>query len=324
MIFHFFLLIASGLLLFKSSDILVSGVTKIARYLKWKEFVIAFFLMAVASSAPNLFVGISSVLHGIPELSFSDIVGNSVVDLTLVAALAGLIGGQISSGGRLIQTSALFAIGVALLPLLLILDGKLDRGDGVVLIFVFLLYSAWLLARRKEFTAVYNHGGQASEPVRNFRVFLLSMGGVIASVLMLLLSAEGVVRSATFFATLWGLPIPMIGILGIGLGSALPEVYFAVAAARKGNSKIILGELLGSVIVLATLVIGIIAILSPIEIQDFSPFSIARFFLIISAFFFLLFTRTDRKVTRKEAFFLLFLYLAFVATEVVANLVPFR
>ncbi|MDZ4232026.1 MAG: hypothetical protein U1C72_02110, partial [Candidatus Pacearchaeota archaeon] len=284
-----------------------------------KEFVIAFFFMAIASSIPNLFVGISSVLHGIPELSFGDVVGNSVVDLTLVAALAGLIGGQISSGGRLIQTSVLFAIGVAFLPLLLILDGTLERGDGVVLILVFLLYSAWLLARRKEFTQVYNHGGQVPEPVRHFRTFFVSLGAIALSAAMLLLSAEGIVRSATFFAGALGIPISMIGILGVGLGSALPELYFAVAAARRGNSKIILGQLLGSVIVLATLVIGIVALLHPIEIQDFSPFSIGRFFLVISAFFFLLFTRTDRKITRKEAGFLLFLYLAFVVTEIASK-----
>jgi len=78
----------------------------------------------------------------------------------------------------------------------------------------------------------------------------------------------------------------------------------------------ILGQLMGSVIVLSTLVLGTVAIIHPIEIDDFSPFQVARFFLIISALFFLIFIRTDRRITKKEAVFLLGLYFAFVAAEI--------
>ena len=71
-----------------SSEWLVRTLTKVAKFLGWKEFVVAFFTMALASSAPNLSVGISSALHSIPSLAFGEIVGNNIIDLSLAVALA--------------------------------------------------------------------------------------------------------------------------------------------------------------------------------------------------------------------------------------------
>ena len=81
----------------------------------------------------------------------------------------------------------------------------------------------------------------------------------------------------------------------------------------------ILGNLMGAVIVPATLVLGIVALIHPIVITDFSAFAIARFFLIIAALFFLLFIRTGQKITKKEALFLLGIYLTFVLVEILTK-----
>src|SRR3989344_9535529 len=112
MLFHFLLFLFSGFLLLWSSNWLVNSVTHIAKYLRWREFVIAFFVMAVVASFPNLFVGVTAALQGVPELSFGDIVGNSVVDLTLVAALAVFFGKELRGDAPLVQKSALFTIAI--------------------------------------------------------------------------------------------------------------------------------------------------------------------------------------------------------------------
>jgi cation:H+ antiporter len=321
MLFHFELFIFSGFLLLWSASWLVGSISQIARYLGWREFVIAFFVMAIVASFPNLFVGITAALQGVPELSFGDIVGNSVVDLTLVAALAVFFGQNLRGEGPLIQKSSFITIAVAILPLLLILDKQLGRGDAVVLLLVFLFYSIWLFSKREEYTRIFNHTDPklAARPVLRFHNFLGSIFKIIAGILLLLGSAQGVVASVLFFGSTLGIPLSIIGILVLGLGSALPEIYFTIAAAKKGYSRVILGDLMGAVIVMATLVLGIVALIEPIRIDDFSPFAVARFFLLISAFFFLIFLRTDRRITRKEGFFLLFLYLAFVAGEIIAK-----
>lgn len=315
------LLAISVFLLLWSSSWLVTSTIQIARYLRWREFVIAFFVMAIVASFPNLFVGVSSALHGIPELSFGDVVGNSVIDLTLVAALAVFFGKGIVAEGKLIQTSSFFTIIIAVLPLLLILDGELGKGDGIVLLFVFALYSIWLFSQRNEYTKILDHTNPVllDAPVLRFRNFLTNLAKTIVGVALLLVAAEGIVRSVTFFANEFQVPIIIIGILVIGFGNALPEIYFTIASAKRGNSGLVLGNLMGAVIVMATLVLGTVAIISPIKIDDFSPFAIARFFLIVSALFFIIFLRTDRKITRKEGLFLFGLYIAFVIAEILSQ-----
>lgn len=317
MIFNLLLLFASGLLLFRAAGILVKGIGKIARYLKWRKFIIAFFVMAIVGSVPNLFVGISSVIHGVPELAFGDMIGNNTADLTLVVAMAVIFGGSLVAKGAVVQLSAVLTIAIAILPLLLIVDGTLGRGDGIVLMLVFVAYSFWLLSKRKGFSDQLENGKDT--PLVEFKEFLKSIAFVSLGIVFLLIAAEGVVRSVSFFAGELNFPIGVLGILVVGLGNSLPELYFSVAAAREKENWIVLGELMGSIIVPATLVIGLVAFLSPIHIPDSSPFSIGRFFLILSAFFFLIFARTDRKITRAEALFLLDIYLIFVASILFAQ-----
>ena len=313
MIFHVLLVIFSAFIMFRAANWLVQGIVKVAQYLRWSEFVVAFFIMAIGGSLPNLFVGLSSVAHGIPELSFGDVVGNSVIALTLVAALAVFVGSDLLAEGKLIQTSAFLTISIALLPLLLILDGELGRGDGIALIIIFFGYAAWMFSKRKYYPQTLDENEKP--PLKRFRSFLIGLLQILIGGALLLVAAEGVVRSASFFAQEFSLPIAIIGLLGLGFMSALPELYFAVAAAKKGKSWIILGQLTGSVIILSTLILGIVAILQPIVITDFTPFAFARFFLILAALFFLIFIRTGRRITKKEALVLVGIYLAFVAVE---------
>jgi cation:H+ antiporter len=142
---------------------------------------------------------------------------------------------------------------------------------------------------------------------------------VILGIGLLLLAGEGIVMSASFFAQSLNLPLVLVGILIIGFGNALPETYFAIVSAKRGQTWMILGDLMGAVIVPTALVLGIVALICPIEILDFSPFVIARFFLIIAALFFFFFVRTGRKITKKEAFFLLGIYIAFLMVEILTK-----
>lgn len=308
----------SALLLFWSGTFIVGSLTRIAKFLGWKEFVVAFFIIAIAGAIPNLFVGLSSVLHGIPELSFGDIVGGNLIDLTLAVALAALIAKGLPANSKTVQASALFTIVIAVLPLILIFNDKtLSRGDGVILILTFALYTFWLFSKKERFAKIYD--GHKGSILKEFKTFFKDIVKVLVGILFILIAAEGIVRSSTFFADSLSLSLPMIGILIVGFGNAIPETYFAIIAARKGQTWMILGDLMGSVVVTSSLVLGIIVLIHPIEISDLSPFAIARFFLVIAALFFVLFVRTGQKITRKEALFLLGIYIVFVITEIIFN-----
>ena len=314
---YIFIFIISCAILFWSGSFLVAALIRIAKFLGWREFVVAFIIVAFAASVPNFFVGITSALHGIPELSFGDIVGGNLVDLTLAVALAALIAKGLPVESRTVQTTSVFTVIIAILPLLLILDGVLSRGDGIILILGFGFYLFWLFSKKERFKAIYEN--EKISLIKEFGIFLKDLGKVILGVILLLLAAEGIVRSSIFFADSLNLSLALIGILIVGLGNAMPETYFAIAAARRGQTWMILGNLMGAVIVPATLVLGIVALISPIKIPDFSPFAIARFFLIIAALFFFFFIRTGRKIGQKEALFLLGLYITFVIAEILTK-----
>lgn len=302
---------------------LVSSLTKIARYLGWREFVVAFFLIAFAGSFPNLSVGITSALRGIPELSFGDVVGGNLIDLSLAVALAVIISGRaIPAEGVTLRSSIFFSISIALLPLLLIWDGTLSRVDGILLILSFLVYIFWLFSKSERFKQVYEQEEMAvkeegMQEVKRFKDFLLDLGKVGIGVVLLLAGADGVVWSASFFAEALKVSLPVIGLLLVGLGNALPEVYFAAYSAKKGHTDMVLGDLMGSVIVPASLVLGLVVLIRPIEGVDLSPFAIGRLFLILASVVFLIVAKTGRKITKNEAFILFGIYILFVLLEIV-------
>jgi len=304
-----------------------------ARYLALKEFVLAFFVMAFAGTLPNLFVGINSALHGIPQLSFGEIVGGNVIDLTLAVGLAILIGNTaIPTRSKMVQTSTIFTAVIAILPLVLILDGNLGRGDGLILLLAFALYIFWLFSKEERFRKVYKgnknehkngmgfiaflRNRKEPKSIKHFKLFLKDLGNIIISLVLLSAASWGVVQSAQIFSDALRISLPIVGILIVGLGNALPETYFAIVSARKRQTWLILGNLMGSVIVSATLVLGIVVLISPIRDIDFSPFAIARIFLIISAVFFLIVVRTDKRITKKEAILLIGIYIFFLLTEI--------
>jgi len=329
--FYILIFLISCALLYFSGEWVVGGLMRIARFLGWRVFVVAFFVMAFAASLPNLFVGISSALRQIPQLSFGDVAGNNLIAMTLAVALAVLLGKgrEIPAESRTVQATSIFTIIAAILPLLLILDGVLSRGDGIFLILAFVFYTFWLFSKKERFTKIYDEhkipivDELRSSPrfanarvVKEFKTFIKDLGKVILGIFLLILAAQRIVASAQFFALNFNLPLILVGVLIVGLGSALPEVYFAIASTRRGETWMILGDLMGAVIVPATLVLGIVSLIHPIEIPDFSPLIVARFFLILSALFFFFCVRTDRKITKKEALFLLGIYILFVAVEI--------
>jgi len=314
LLFYIFIFVGSCLLLyFLSSGYLIDALIKIAKFLKWREFVVAFFIIAISTSLPNFFVGVFSAFKECPQLSLGEVLSGNVFDLTVAVALASFFAkGGISAQSRVVQSSSFFTLGAGILPLLLISDGKLSQSDGLILILFFIVYFSWLFKKEDRYKKIYN------EAVSSFGLkdFFKECLKVFLGVILLLGAAKGIVASAMFFAEFFDLPISLIGILIVGIGNVLPETYFAIISAKRDENWLILGDLMGSVIIPSTLVLGIVALIYPIEISFLFPFNLARFFLVLSVFLFFIFAKTGQKITKKEGFFLLIIYLLFILLEI--------
>jgi len=312
---HLLIFFFSIFLLFFFGKWLVDGLVKIACFLKLREFVIAFFIIALAGSVPNFFFGIFSTFKGAPQLSFGDVVGGNVVDLTIVIALSVLLGQGLPAKSRMVQGSAIFTSLIAVLPLLLVLDGVLSRLDGLFLISFFFIYVFWLFSKKERFSKVYCVEEEVSL-LKELKGFFIGLIKIMLGLAALLIASRGMVETGYYFSEALGLPLVLVGILIVGLGNAFPETYFTIISARKKQNWLVLGDLMGSVIVCSTLVLGTVAFIQPIEIVNFLPLVVARLFLIASAFFFLVFVRTEQQITKKEGLFLLSIYIFFIIIEI--------
>lgn len=315
LIFQILIFIAAVFILSWLSSRVVATLIVVAKYLRWREFIIAFFIMAFAGCLPNLFVDINAALHGMPEVAFGDIVGGNLVDLTLVMAIAVLFGiGSLPAESEMVQKSAIFTSIIAILPILLVGDSKLDRIDGVILLLAFALYTWWLFSKEDRFKKAYR--GRPQIIFKNPWFLITSSLKLIIFLALLLVSSYFVVGSAQVFSETFGISLSLVGILIIGLGNCFPEAYFAIISARRGENWLILGDLMGSVIVCATLVLGIIALIAPFQIKDISPFLITRVFMIVASLVFILFIRTGKKITKIEGLVFLSIYILFILIEV--------
>lgn len=319
-VFYVSVFLLSCIMLAMAGDWLVRSLHRIARFFGWQEFIAAFFIMSVAVSVPELFIGITAALAGIPELSFGNIVGANIIHFTLALALATIVLGSLKFETANVRLSLDFTIFFALFPFLLMIDGMLSRRDGIILMSAFFIYVLWVFSKREHFSKQYrplaSNGNDGMLPFEKFRQFLKDFGTFLLGGGVLFLAAKGIVESAIFFADAFQIPLAVVGVFMVGLGTALPETYFAVASARRGNQWMVVGNLLGSTVLTASLVLGLVAFLHPIVITDFSPFVVARAFLVISAVALLIFSRTDNKITSREAFILLTIFIVFGVTQV--------
>jgi cation:H+ antiporter len=135
---------------------------------------------------------------------------------------------------------------------------------------------------------------------------------LLAGVALLAIAAQGVVYGATIIAEGMGMSLLLVGMLIIAMGGALPEIYFTVISARRGETGMIIGNLMGSVIIPATFVLGTVAIISPIHNDTLQFSTAARVSLVLVAAFFLVVSQTRSSISRREAIILGVSYVLFI------------
>jgi cation:H+ antiporter len=316
MIQNIFILIGSFILLALAGKWMIEAMSRMGICFKLKEFVLAFFVIGIGATIPNLIIGIVSAMNKIPELSFGDVVGSNIFDISIVVGLAALVSrGGLSSNSRTVQGSAIFTMIIGLLPLALIYDGSLSRIDGALLLVSFGIYAFWLFSKKDRFTKVYENCSQKiniKEIVKDVLIILAGLG-------LLFIGGQGIVKSAMFLYQTFHLPLGLIGIFVVAIGTCMPETVFSLQAAKKGQDWMILGNQMGNVAITSTFILGIVSLIMPINITNFSPFAIARIFLIIAIVSFFFFAKTGQKITKAEGIALIGIYFAFLITEIITK-----
>ena len=307
MLFDLLFLIISLYFILKSADFATHYSTRLAEGLNLPKYIIGFIIVAIISILPETFVSITSALEGIPAFGLGTLFGSNVADLTLLFVIVILFTGrQLKVESKIIKNK-FFHFGALLVPIILGWDGQFSRLEGLSLIVVGICFYLLVL---KNNSSPIKLSKEKFRPL-DILFLLISMG-------TLLLFSHYAVKSGTALASELNISPILIGMFIVGIGTILPELFFSLKAAQKNHDSLALGDVLGTVVADATIVVGIFALFDPFSFNPQLIYSTALFMLGASILLFH-FMKTGKAITKKEAWILLIFYLLFVTTELLLN-----
>ena len=225
-------------ILVKAGDVFVDGAVSLAKSLKMSSVVVGAIVLGFGTSAPELVVSTIAASQGNPSLGVGNIVGSNVANLSLVLGVAALVT-PIALSSSVIRRQAPLSIAAVFIFALTVADGELTRRDGAILLILLAVAMVILIKTPAEAEAAQSESETGQSLARSFFFSLLGLGGVVAG-------AQLAVSGATSLADEWGLSGGFVGFSIVALGTSLPELVTAVAAARKKEAGLIVGNLFGS------------------------------------------------------------------------------
>jgi cation:H+ antiporter len=292
------------IVLVKSAEYAVKAVSHLARFFRLTEFTTSFIIIAFVSSLPEGFISVISALKGDPSIGLGTLLGGNIADLTLILGLIALAGHPIKVHSGIIKKD-LYLGALCMLPILLGLNGILSRLDGIILLSSGIIFMIILLREREYF----------HKPYQDKDHYLKSALMLALCIALMIASAHFIVSSSEALALGIGVPAILVGLVFVALGTTLPEFTFALQSVRKGHSDMAIGDLWGTVIVDACIMVGITALIMPIAVNLYI-LALVGVFTLFSVVFSLLFMRTDNTLTKNEAMTLIFFYIAFVVAQI--------
>jgi len=296
--------------LIKGADWSIKYSSRLAKILRFPEFIVSFFIIAIISVLPEALISIISAFNGDAELGLGTLLGSNVADLTLVFGIVALF----SSGGIKVKSKILrnnfFYLVLLLFPLLLGLDGKFSRIDGIILILLGIFFFILIYIQSTKFRKKFNQTPKGSF-IKNFIWLIISLA-------ILLTGAIYTVKYTTNFAYAAKIPEILIGITILALGTCLPELIVSIKAVKNNRDELALGDILGTVITDATIVLGTVALISPFT-YDIYNFYLIGGAMFVSGIFATFFMKSDKSINKFEGLLLILFYILFVIAGFFVN-----
>ena len=258
--------IALGIaLLYGGGEWLIDGSVQLARRLRMRPIVIGLTVIAFGTSAPELAATLAAALEGAPEIGFGNVVGSNIANVGLILGIAALIRHLPVAGEFLIREMP-FMLGTGFLMMLLVVDGRVARVEGLVLVALLLGY-LWFLLRSSQSadpTLAQEYAEEvAEEPPSSLG---WSVARIAGGILALVAGAHFLVDGAVTVARALGVAERVIGLTLVAFGTSLPELASAVAAALKREGDLLLGNIVGSNIFNVLAILGLTSTIAPMPL----------------------------------------------------------
>ena len=259
MIFDILLIVLGVAMVLLGADRLTEGAAALARRMNVPEIIIGLTIVAAGTSAPELFVSLVSALKGTPDMAMGNVVGSNTMNCMLIVGCAAMVAPMTISRST-VQKDIPFSVGASVLLMILAINAYLGRFDGIILLLGFAAFMYYTLLQAKK--------GQVEqqETVKQINPWL-SAFFVVLGLAMLVVGSNVFVDAASDVAYSLGLSEGVVGLTIVAGGTSLPELATSVVAARKGQSAIAIGNVIGSNVFNILLILGLTATISPMQIQ---------------------------------------------------------
>jgi cation:H+ antiporter len=312
MIENLFIFIVSLLLIIKGATLSTKYAFELAENFKLSKYVVGFIVIAIISIIPEIFITINSALEGVPALGLGTLFGGNIADMTIVFAIVIFFAGRsIKVDSKILKENIVYPF-ILLIPIILGLDGYYSRIEGLGLVITGLIFYYLAFRNNKEkqivpSTVIIKNKNR----LKNTIFLLLSMS-------LLLIGSHFIVTSTINISNYLGVNSVVIGMLIVGVGTTMPELFFCLSAIRKNHDSLAVGDILGTVLADATVVVGLLALISPFYFPQRIIYS-AGIFMVISSFILFYFMRSGRALSKKESYLLLSFWVLFVFVEILLN-----
>jgi len=297
-------------------DSIVKGAAGVAQRFGASPFVAGLLLVAFGTSLPELAVNARAVWSGSQQLALGNAVGSNIVNIGLTLGLAALFAPLVVRSRAIVPLLA-WLIGTTLVVIAMGFDGVLTRSEGAILLFGFVGMLTFLLMRARNEPAELQATIAAYATTRaDLAMNLLRVAIAIA---LLYFGAKFVVQGAPMLGVSLGLSPLLTGLLPVAIGTALPEIAAAIAAARRGQGDMVAGHVIGSSLFNLLVVLGGMAVFRDLPV----PASLVRFELPAALAFALVLypmLRSEVRVSRREGGILMAAFLAWVLFEIYSTM----
>lgn len=305
------LFVTSLIAIWLSAGHLIESFAQLANRLRLPQFTLAFFVLGMLTSLPEMAITLSSLWLGDPSIAAGNLIGGIMVLFLLVIPLLALSGKKLKFPTELNQLTLFLVLIVVGAPTLLSADGHVTQSEGILLV---LLYGALALAFRwqphwlRSFQTLWKKPPKSFSPKKELLRVGLGMG-------VLLLASQVLVEQTITLATLLHVPPFLMSLLVVSLGTNAPEMTLVIRSFFSKHKDVALGDLLGSATV-NTLLFGLMTIAQSSS-WSLPNHALPRVGVILFALIiFGICSRTNHSLSRREGGLLLTLYFIFVGTQV--------
>ena len=317
-IIYLIVLIVGFVALVKGADVFVTGSSALARIFKVSGLIIGLTIVALGTSAPEMAVSTIAALNNSNELALSNVIGSNTFNLIGVLGVCALIY-PLPVDDRILKRD--FPVSIAATLILLIMSGwrilsdagltdlnvdqnvgQLTRLMGAILMVLFISYIIYLIYDARK----HQDDSDDVPRMQGWKCILF----IVIGLAMIIGGGQAVVYSARKIASALGMTETLIGLTVVAIGTSLPELVTSIVAARKGETDMAVGNVIGSNIFNILFILGTSSLLRPIGVNLASVFDILILIFVNTVT--LIFSITSKKIQRGEGAVLLLLYVASV------------